>query len=103
MKEQNRLFEIIKTKIPKNKRLPDEVEELLGVCSDSAYRRIRGETELSFSELVKICEKFDLSIDELLSKKPKQDIFLLSDSIDISEQERGLNYFGQLYNSTLRR
>ena len=58
MIDQKRLFEIVKSKISVQLRLVDVIEDLLGVGSDSAYRRIRGETELTFSEIQKICAQF---------------------------------------------
>ncbi|GHU62212.1 hypothetical protein FACS1894123_02780 [Bacteroidia bacterium] len=67
MEAQKHLFEIIKGHIPDQYRLADLVGELLSVSPDSAYRRIRGEKELSFSELQTICRKFHLSLDEMLN------------------------------------
>ena len=69
MDKQKFLFEIIKSTISDNQRLAEMIGELLGTGVDSAYRRIRGETELSFSELIKICDRFNLSVDEILNHK----------------------------------
>ena len=46
MKAQKHLFEIIETKIEDKTLLVEVVCELLGICTDSAYRRIRGKKEL---------------------------------------------------------
>jgi transcriptional regulator with XRE-family HTH domain len=43
----------------------DELAEILGLSSDSAYRRIRGETVLSIDELLKICRHYKVSPDIL--------------------------------------
>ena len=74
MEKQKHLFEILKSRISCRQRLSDVIEELLGLSADSAYRRIRGETELSFSELNKICNKFNLSMDDILNYKSSQGI-----------------------------
>jgi len=65
MEGQKRLFEILKSQI-KNYQLVDVVSELLDISDDAAYRRIRGVTELSYSELMKIARTYNLSIDTIL-------------------------------------
>jgi len=87
MEEQIRLFEAIKRKISDRQRLADVIEELLGISSDSAYRRIRGETELTFSELKKICDKFNLSLDEILNYKSTQGAVFHYDSVHLMDNE----------------
>jgi hypothetical protein len=69
---QERLFDTIRSRIPEQYRLVDVIEELLEVGTDSAYRRIRGDKELSFSELRKLCHTFHLSMDELLGYDSEQ-------------------------------
>jgi hypothetical protein len=87
MKQQIRIFEVIKSILPSHVRLVDVIEELLGVSTDSAYRRIRGETELSFSEIEKICKKFDLSLDEVINNKKHDDSLFNYSPADFSKQE----------------
>jgi hypothetical protein len=82
MKEQKLLFEIIKSKIPGNCRLADVIEEVLNVSTHSAYRRIRGDQELSFSELKKICEHFNLSMDEILNNRSSKGVLFHNTPID---------------------
>jgi len=67
MEEQKYLFDILKTKIPGQYRLTDMVEEVLNVSADSAYRRIRGDKELSLSEAIALCKRFNLSMDAIFS------------------------------------
>jgi len=43
--------------------LVHELSELLGVSTDSAYRRIRGETMLSLEEIIILCNHFNISFD----------------------------------------
>ncbi|MBL7842318.1 MAG: helix-turn-helix transcriptional regulator [Cyclobacteriaceae bacterium] len=53
----------------------DVLAELLQVSRDSAYRRIRGETVLSLDEAKKLCERFGVSIDALLSPSVNTSLF----------------------------
>ncbi len=43
--------------------LVSELSDLLDVSTDSAYRRIRGETSLSFDEISRICHRYRISFD----------------------------------------
>ena len=45
---QDFLFQRIKALLPPNQTIVDAISELLNISSDSAYRRIRGETQLVF-------------------------------------------------------
>jgi hypothetical protein len=67
MDVQKYLFEVIKSCIPEQYSLVDEIGNLLKISTDSAYRRIRGEKELSFSEVQKICRHFHLPPDEIMN------------------------------------
>ena len=62
------LFNQIRLYLPAHISLPENIAKLLNISIDSAYRRIRGEKELSFEELSLLCSKFNISIDQLLSK-----------------------------------
>jgi transcriptional regulator with XRE-family HTH domain len=56
----------IKDQLPPQFLLVNELADLLGLSNDSAYRRIRGETDLSIDELKKICAHFKVSLDDEL-------------------------------------
>ncbi|MFC2100285.1 hypothetical protein ACFLRZ_00500 [Bacteroidota bacterium] len=75
MKNQVTLFQYIKEKLPNHISLVDEISELLHISYDSAYRRIRGEKELSFSELEKLSLQFEISIDSIFQIKTNNIIF----------------------------
>jgi len=96
MEGQKHLFEIVKSKISNQLRLADEIEGLLGVSSDSAYRRIRGEKELSFSELQKICRKYNLSMDEILNYKSNHGALFHFGPVVLSDQESYVNNLKRL-------
>jgi hypothetical protein len=66
---QINLFQCIKSVVPANLSLVDEVADVLGISNDSAYRRIRGEKEISFEEIQKLSNRFKISIDQVLNLK----------------------------------
>ena len=47
--------------------LAETLAEDLNISTDSAYRRIRGETNLSIDELKKLCVKYKISLDSFLA------------------------------------
>lgn len=58
----------IKDQLPRHLTLSDEMAELLHISRDSAYRRIRKETILSLDEVRILCERYNVSIDNLMEK-----------------------------------
>jgi hypothetical protein len=72
---QKNLFEQIRNRLSPNISLVYEISELLGLSYDSAYRRMRGQKELSLEEVGKICLHFGISIDELFSHRANNVIF----------------------------
>jgi hypothetical protein len=69
------LFQHIKNNIPPHLSFVDEIAELLNISTDSAYRRIRGEKQLSFEEIKVICSKFRISLDQLLNLNSNTIVF----------------------------
>jgi BetR domain len=63
---QQRFLNSLKDLIPARYTLVDELAEVLNISTDSAYRRLRGETALSIDEIAKLCEKYKLSFDAFL-------------------------------------
>lgn len=64
---QEFLFQRIRELLPPNASLVDTVANIIHVSSDSAYRRIRGETPLVLDEAREICHHFKLSLDQILN------------------------------------
>lgn len=64
-KFQQALFQLLRERIPQGISMVEEIAELLSVSTDSAYRRIRGETSLSLDEVQKLCQRYGISIDSL--------------------------------------
>lgn len=48
---------------------------MLGLSNDSAYRRIRGETSLTFDELTKLSKRFNISVDSLMESSSNDVVF----------------------------
>lgn len=61
---QVRFFKRIKDVLLPQLSLVNEVADLLGISTDSAYRRIRGETALTMEELLLLLKHFRLSLEE---------------------------------------
>lgn len=58
--QQIAFFERLKNAVPPHYNLANELAELLGVSLDSVYRRFRGQTALSYSELLLIQQRMNL-------------------------------------------
>jgi len=72
---QQILFQQIRTKVPENLSFVHEIAELLEISYDSAYRRIRGEKELSMEELFRLGNQFNISLDALMGIKAENVVF----------------------------
>jgi len=55
--------------LPPSVGVAEELADVLDVSIDSAYRRIRGETELTIEEVYKLTKKYALSVDEVFSNR----------------------------------
>ncbi len=66
---QEMFFERIKSKLDANYSLVHEISEALGISYDSAYRRLRGEKQLSLEETSLLSQKFSISLDTLMNHK----------------------------------
>jgi hypothetical protein len=72
---QEFLFQRIKELLPPHASLVDTVASILHVSSDSAYRRIRGETPVVLDEARTLCSHFKLSLDNILNVKSGSTLF----------------------------
>ncbi len=64
---QQKLFQFIKSRMASDAAPAEEIAGLLNISTDSAYRRMRGEKQVSFEELVKLCTHYRVSLDQLLN------------------------------------
>jgi len=62
---QQKLLGLIHDQIPDKFSYVDELSELLHISSDSVYRRLRGETLLSITEIQELCLHFNISFDSV--------------------------------------
>lgn len=58
----------LKQIVPANVSLADDIADILNISNDSAYRRLRNETELSLDETYKICKHYRISADSIFSE-----------------------------------
>lgn len=72
---QELFFEEVKSKLPSTTSLVEEVAELLNVSSDSAYRRLRLNTLLTFQEVSILASHFNISVDKYLNTTEKMASF----------------------------
>lgn len=72
---QSELFTQVKSRLNPGLSLVEEIAELLSISSDSAYRRLRGETVLTLDEIKKICNHYHISVDGLLNIKTGAVVF----------------------------
>lgn len=72
---QQQLFSFLKECIPPHLSLVEELCDLLNLSHDSVYRRIRGEKPISLAELKIICEKYHISLDQLLQLENESVLF----------------------------
>ncbi len=65
------LIRIIKEKTPEGTNPVDLLYEVIPIKKESLYRRLRGEVSFTLEEVLQIAVKLQISLDELLSYKPK--------------------------------
>ena len=68
---QKKFFKELKVKLPSNLSLVNVVADELSISIDSAYRRIRCESDLSLKEFDILSSKYAISTDAVLSKSLK--------------------------------
>jgi len=95
---QQLFFNHIKSKIPLHLSFVDEVAELLNISNDSAYRRIRGEKSIGLDEMQILCNKYHISLDQLLQLQTNTYIF---SGNFIDPNSFGLNQYLQFVANTL--
>lgn len=73
---QDGFLKKVKSALPVNHSLVDELADLLGVSNDSAYRRLRCETPLSIDEIAVICTHFKVTFET--DAQPDSDTVMFS-------------------------
>lgn len=71
---QQQLFKIISDKTG-TAISANEIATLLGISTDSAYRRMRGEKTITLDELYTLCSHYQVSLDKIMNVQPKGILF----------------------------
>jgi plasmid maintenance system antidote protein VapI len=72
---QQLFFNQVRNQIPETSSFVHEIASLLEISYDSAYRRIRGEKEITLEELLKLGQKFGVSIDAIFNLNGNNVVF----------------------------
>lgn len=72
---QKQLFEVIRTKIDPALSPGEVIRDILDINIDAAYRRLRGETQLSPQEMGMLCRYFNISMDRILHINGREVVF----------------------------
>jgi len=99
MVEQKKLFEVLRSKLPDQFNMIVQLEELLHIGTNAIYRRVRGDTALTFRELVLICQKFGISLDEIFNLNVNRGALFRYAPVNFTEQESYIAYINRLSDS----
>jgi hypothetical protein len=87
----------------------DEIAEVLNIGNDSVYRRIRGEKLMNISELKLLCDRFQISLDQVLQIQNDAVVFkapgINGEVVAFGQYLKGildqLKYFNSFHNKEL--
>ena len=72
---QSILFKRVRSLLPTHVSMAEYISELFLISKDSAYRRLKGEKQISFTELTRLAREFSISLDELFNLGQENVIF----------------------------
>ena len=72
-KEEEKLFSLIKEKLPKNVSFIEEISDVLNLNYDAAYRRVKGKTSLNLSETLKLANYYKINLNTLFATSKDDD------------------------------
>ncbi|SNR22639.1 helix-turn-helix domain-containing protein [Flavobacterium sp. ov086] len=90
MKYQESFLKAIRSKIAKSASVIDEIATVLEISYDASHRRISGKSKFSIDETIKLADHFNISLDNLFSKKEK---VIVEKTIEIETLKDMLHYF----------
>lgn len=88
---QERFLNKIKDLIPPTNSFANELADVLGVSTDSIYRRMRNETSMTIDEISVLCNHFKVSFDVGMSVSAKNVTFNYSDLKTTDDLKNYLN------------
>ncbi|HCX21330.1 MAG: hypothetical protein CMB80_10640 [Flammeovirgaceae bacterium] len=92
---QSSFLNLVKEKVDPKISFVDELSDLLSVSKDSAYRRLRGETLLTFEEISLISDKYKVSVDGFLNPASNESILFNSQNISPASDYKA--YLSSIY------
>lgn len=87
---QVKFFERLRSSVPANISLANEIADILEISADGAYRRMRGESVLSMDELVKLCRHYKISADVIANPDDTAASFIFR---KMANDEAGFNEY----------
>lgn len=93
---QSHFVEALRKAVPANLNLADEIGQVLGISSDSSYRRIRGKTEFTLNETVALCKHFDVPLEILSASISSEAVTFRTNKLD-NDMESFTHYLEGLY------
>ncbi|MDZ7848194.1 MAG: hypothetical protein U5L96_16385 [Owenweeksia sp.] len=82
------LLEKIRKRLNENQSLIDDITDILEISKDSGYRRMRGETALSFDEAISLAAHFQISLSEVSGQTDHSSIFIRQPFINTLDDYR---------------
>tara|TARA_R110002050_G_scaffold136928_1_gene260259 strand:- start:16524 stop:17546 length:1023 start_codon:yes stop_codon:yes gene_type:complete len=73
--EQNHFFELVQGRLESEELIVDKVAEILHLSRDSAYRRIRGITDLSVREMAILARYYGIGLNKLIGEHENAVVF----------------------------
>ena len=103
----DKLFNVIKQKLPKNVLFTEEIADVLDVSYDASYRRIKGRTSLTFNEAIKLAKHYKVSLNELFDLPSHNSLLInkkkFQDNIDgLIHFYKELSYYTKTFYTTDR-
>ncbi len=99
---QKIFFSNLKNVVPANISMVDEIADILNIGYDSVYRRIRGEKPVTLGELKILCDRYQVSLDQVLQLKNDSIVFQapgINNDIDFSSFLTGIIKEFKYFNS----
>jgi hypothetical protein len=91
--EKEKLFSIIRQKLPNNVSFIEEIADVLDVSYDASYRRLNGKTALLFEEALKLAKHYKISLNNLYGLDEEETISVLKQRGSTDSNERLDDFF----------
>ena len=92
----------LEKKIPKKTLLAKFISEALFIEKESAYRRLRGDVQFSFSEVMCIAKKLNISVDQIMEVVPMKSRPFYLKLTNFAEPEEIDYQMAEEYNNVLK-